>query len=195
LAVHDPHAAAAGIAHLSQVLPEHRFRLPCSGIVQVEFVLDRVVAAGEAPEHARADLVAAVAQGVAGLQRPGLQQSLELAAGLAVVALGHARARRRARPAGRLLHVRQPPNRADRVPEQRAVVVGSRVPVVAPAHAVQITRAGPAGRVHPLPCRPDSWHGAARKATCGYWSATTTAWTRRASGSSPKVCAKPAMKS
>src|SRR5690606_17623683 len=107
-------------------------------MVQVKLVLHRVVAAGEAPEHARADFVAAVTQRIAGLQRARFQQPFERAARLALVALGHVRAGGGTGPARRFIDLREPPDRADRIPEQRAIVARRRVLVVAPAHAARL---------------------------------------------------------
>ncbi len=65
----DAHAAAAPVARFGKEPAQHRFRLAQVGVVEVKLIAHRIVAPGQAPEHARADGVAAVAHAVAGLQR------------------------------------------------------------------------------------------------------------------------------
>ena len=87
-AVDDAHAAHAVRAAVAQELAQQRFGFARRQAVQVQFLLRRVFAAGEAPEHLRRHVVAPMAERVAGLQR-GSGHAPQFLARLVVVASRH----------------------------------------------------------------------------------------------------------
>ena len=91
--MNHPHAGVALLAGVDDEPTQQRFGRARVGAVQVQLILHRNLPSFQPLQDPRRHRVAAVGEGIAGIEQARIQRMAELIAGFGVVAFSHARAR------------------------------------------------------------------------------------------------------